>query len=643
MNNGAQGSLGGPSAAQQQQLQQMQQAQGQAQAQGQQAKRSVQFFRPEQMRNLPDQFTAEEKAKWEQGLRQLYNQIDKNPPDTPPHQEAKRKLYEFSKTLTAKLAAGQRSAQQPGAARPASQGQSQQAQGGEGSGGSQNALAAAQQARPQPKISPKLMEHVSNFPFVLPPQLTAGTPDAAKWLQDAKSRYLKALVAMETNAARVQAMDAHIQKRKEEGNPLSPEDEKDLREKREASQKQHAEAKAYVENFRAQQNSQRLAQNAAGNQQGNVAQQAAGNTANNAGQTAPQRPQMNPQQVPNPALQNTQTINAAIEAARNQQVAGGRPQGPQGMGNQPAPSLQNNGQQGPNIKTEAGVPPQINTAVSQMQQGNQRPMGSPQSAVPRSAGPPQSATSQAQQIPTALSHSDALHQAARSYSTGQPSSANVMGHSHPSVSQPRESQNIITNKMPIPKQLPERAAAPPQPVPVQQARPTLSGGPSNAGNGVLSQPVLARTPGYNMEGEGDRVLSKKKLDELVRQVTGGGQGEGEGLAPDVEEVLIPLPISSPIHPSEILSLTQRQSILQVADNFVDQVLQAACKNAKERGSKVLEIRDIQLTLERGYNIRIPGYASDEIRTVRKIQPSSAWINKMSAVQASKVTGGKGAD
>ena len=41
-----------------------------------------------------------------------------------------------------------------------------------------------------------------------------------------------------------------------------------------------------------------------------------------------------------------------------------------------------------------------------------------------------------------------------------------------------------------------------------------------------------------MEGEGDRVLSKKKLDELVRQVTGGGQGldGGEGLTPDVEEV-----------------------------------------------------------------------------------------------------------
>lgn len=84
-------------------------------------------------------------------------------------------------------------------------------------------------------------------------------------------------------------------------------------------------------------------------------------------------------------------------------------------------------------------------------------------------------------------------------------------------------------------------------------------------------------------------------------------------------------------------------MLTVADTFVDQVLHAACKVSKERGSKQLEIRDIQLTLERGYNIRIPGYASDEIRTVRKIQPSSQWIAKMSAVQAAKVTGGKTAD
>jgi transcription initiation factor TFIID subunit 12 len=79
----------------------------------------------------------------------------------------------------------------------------------------------------------------------------------------------------------------------------------------------------------------------------------------------------------------------------------------------------------------------------------------------------------------------------------------------------------------------------------------------------------------------------------------------------------------------------------LADSFVDNVLHTACRNAKERGSKVLEIRDIQLVLERTYNIRIPGYSSEELRTVRKIQPSPAWITKMSAVQAAKVMPGKG--
>lgn len=82
-------------------------------------------------------------------------------------------------------------------------------------------------------------------------------------------------------------------------------------------------------------------------------------------------------------------------------------------------------------------------------------------------------------------------------------------------------------------------------------------------------------------------------------------------------------------------------MLQLADQFMDTVIATACRNAKERGSKVLEIRDLQLVLERVYNIRVPGYSSDELRTVRKVQPSSNWISKMSAVQAAKVMPGKG--
>lgn len=59
--------------------------------------------------------------------------------------------------------------------------------------------------------------------------------------------------------------------------------------------------------------------------------------------------------------------------------------------------------------------------------------------------------------------------------------------------------------------------------------------------------------------------------------------------------------------------------------------------ASARGSKILEIRDLQMAMERVHNMRIPGYTTDELRTVRKIQPHPSYYAKLSAVQAAKVT------
>ena len=71
-------------------------------------------------------------------------------------------------------------------------------------------------------------------------------------------------------------------------------------------------------------------------------------------------------------------------------------------------------------------------------------------------------------------------------------------------------------------------------------------GPANGVGGIMGQPAIAK-PTFNLEStESGGVLSKKKLDELVRQVTGGGEGMGgETLTPEVEEVRY-------IHPSTIL-------------------------------------------------------------------------------------------
>jgi len=174
----------------------------------------------------------------------------------------------------------------------------------------------------------------------------------------------------------------------------------------------------------------------------------------------------------------------------------------------------------------------------------------------------------------------------------------------------REREQMNNPKMPIPRHL---NVTSPSSVHMGQARPTMSG-PTNGAPGPMGQPVIPRPPPFQLEGEGDRVLSKRKLDELVRQVTGGGE---EALTSEVEE-----------------------AVLQLADDFVDNVISSACKLSKLRESPQLDIRDIQVILERNYNIRIAGYASDEVRTVRKIVPAPGWTAKMNAVSAAKVMGGK---
>ncbi|RKF73342.1 putative transcription initiation factor tfiid subunit 12 [Golovinomyces cichoracearum] len=578
----------------------------QQQQQQQQQQRKVPLFRPEQMRLLPDQFTSEERTKWETGLRTLWTQIEKNTPDTATHMDAKRKLFDFSRTLQSKI----QSAQVQKAAHSPSLVQQQ-------AGDSSNLNGQARQQQ-HTKIPPKIMEHVTNFPFQLPPGVQAGSEAAQKWLLTAKNGYLKALLTMEHSSIRLSAAEAALKNNNVEGKQLTPEEEKEWTEKKDLAQKQSADAKTYVEQFHQQQNQYKAAN--LGGQQCQTGQPIGANSNMNQAAIQATRSQIETQE-PNPV---TQTINAAIEAARNQQIAGRRT--PQSNQVSQVPGHSSTTRVGSQtVKMEGNIPPSINTSTSQIQ-GQQRSIQtSPQpTTLPRSAGiaPPAGAPQQ----PQALSHSDALGLAARTYSSNNHSTPSIMGHSHPtSIEKPRP-DNSMSNKLPIPKHLPDHVTALPQPVPMPQVRPSITGGPSNITGGILGQPVMTKMPGFNMEGDGDRVLSKKKLDELVRQITGGGQGGSDGvdgvrsLAPDVEE-----------------------NILQVADNFVDQVLQAACKNAKERGSRTLEIRDIQLTLERGYNIRIPGYASDEIRTVRKIQPAPGWIAKMSAVQAAKVTGGKNSD
>uniref|UniRef100_A0A4W5LKI5 Transcription initiation factor TFIID subunit 12 n=1 Tax=Hucho hucho TaxID=62062 RepID=A0A4W5LKI5_9TELE len=115
--------------------------------------------------------------------------------------------------------------------------------------------------------------------------------------------------------------------------------------------------------------------------------------------------------------------------------------------------------------------------------------------------------------------------------------------------------------------------------------------PSMANSSAAAPGKVMGTPGPagRISPEGSQVLSKKKLQDLVREID-----PNEQLDEDVEEML-----------------------LQIADDFIDSVVTAACQLARHRKSNTLEVKDVQLHLERQWNMWIPGYGSDEIRPYKK--------------------------
>lgn len=173
-------------------------------------------------------------------------------------------------------------------------------------------------------------------------------------------------------------------------------------------------------------------------------------------------------------------------------------------------------------------------------------------------------------------------------------------------------------------------------------RPTLSAGHSIVAP-ALTTPAELRPPALDILGIGNsngHVLGKRKLRQLIQSVV--GPENDRMIDGNVEETLF-----------------------DAADEFVQSVTAFACRLAKHRktttsssssssssnsnslsnassalSSNKLEPRDLQLHLERNWNMRIPGFSSDEVRSIRRYVPTAGYTQKISGISMSKSVDGK---
>lgn len=134
-----------------------------------------------------------------------------------------------------------------------------------------------------------------------------------------------------------------------------------------------------------------------------------------------------------------------------------------------------------------------------------------------------------------------------------------------------------------------------------------TGSPTQAQAQAQGQPATASPTSQLKVQQHDatsQILTRPRLQELVREIDATEQ-----LDEEVEEIL-----------------------LQIADDFVEQTVTSACQLAKHRGASTIDVKDVQLHLERNWNMWIPGFGTDELRPYKRSSVTEAHKQRLALIR-----------
>ncbi len=485
-----------------------------------------------QIRDLPN-FPEQNRQKYIDGVTTLWKKLEAAQEGSEDWMISYKKLLEVSvsiKNMLQKQKQAQTTVMQQNGARPASSGQ----EGPQGVQPQPQQPQQPQQSQPnrppgvqqdQLQYSQKVMQKVQELKVVVPIQQQQQGPEATRrYVTEAKTKYAQTLHRYEVSSNKLTELQSAQKTRESQGRPLNPQEAESFRIQTAKLAHARKESRDFLEKFTNQQMSVKAQIQAQSQVQGANRGGVGNGQKDQVGGSQPPKqegaggPQLNTQPVQQEQQGQAHTVSSALDAARSQANQGGR-----------------SGMSPPNHGQPTHAPSSVAPNSQQISQGppqpSVKPEVHPQFNSPHSA--PSHPAPQGEAYP--LSHEAAMQQA-RSYPHApypQHNTQSASQHGHPQSNQ-REPQPNNHSKLPIP---PKLNIAPPQPVSMGPSRPTMTNGPLPAG--PMGQPAIQKHPGYVLGGEGDHVLSKKKLEELVRQVTGGtgiDGVEGESLTPEVEEV-----------------------------------------------------------------------------------------------------------